>query len=113
MINRVFDQAGLSFSMQSSGEFVTLAGRLPSNQEFKRIARNEGCALPLPGGMAPSEAPGPLSAAGPGDQEVTGGTALIRNLPADVAAFEQVPLEERAQGWTVADLRSPERGLES
>jgi len=42
MINRVFDQMGFSFSMQSSGEFVTLAGRLPSNQEFKRIARQQG-----------------------------------------------------------------------
>jgi enoyl-CoA hydratase len=42
MINRVYDQQGFSSSMQSSGEFVTLAGRLPSNQEFKRIARESG-----------------------------------------------------------------------
>ena len=42
MINRVFDQAGFTFSMQSSGEFVTLAGRLPSNQQFKKIAREKG-----------------------------------------------------------------------
>lgn len=47
MINRVFDQAGFQFSMQSSGEFVTLAGRLASNQEFKRIAREEGLAAAL------------------------------------------------------------------
>ena len=42
MIHRVFEQMGFSFSMKSSGEFVTLAGRLPSNQEFKRIARERG-----------------------------------------------------------------------
>jgi enoyl-CoA hydratase len=42
MINRVFDQAGFTFSMQSSGEFVTLAGRLPSNQTFKKISREKG-----------------------------------------------------------------------
>jgi enoyl-CoA hydratase len=42
MINRVFDQAGFTFSMQSSGEFVTLAGRLPSNQQFKKISREKG-----------------------------------------------------------------------
>jgi enoyl-CoA hydratase len=42
MINRVFDQMGFEHSMKSSGEFVTLAGRLPSNQEFKRIAREKG-----------------------------------------------------------------------
>lgn len=42
MINRVYDQQGFTFSMQSSGEFVTLAGRLPSNQEFKRITRESG-----------------------------------------------------------------------
>jgi len=42
MINRVFDTQGFDVSMKSSGEFVTLAGRLPSNQEFKRIAREKG-----------------------------------------------------------------------
>ena len=42
MIHRVFEQMGFSFSMKASGEFVTLAGRLPSNQEFKRIARERG-----------------------------------------------------------------------
>ena len=42
MIHRVFEQLGLASSMKSSGEYVTLAGRLPSNQEFKRIAREHG-----------------------------------------------------------------------
>ncbi|NQV55163.1 MAG: enoyl-CoA hydratase/isomerase family protein [Rhodospirillales bacterium] len=42
MVNRVYEHMGLPYSIQSSGEFVTLAGRLPSNQEFKRIAREQG-----------------------------------------------------------------------
>ena len=42
MIHRVFEQMGFSSTMKSSGEYVTLAGRLPSNQEFKRIARERG-----------------------------------------------------------------------
>jgi enoyl-CoA hydratase len=42
MINRVFDTQGFDVSMKSSGEFVTLAGRLPSNQQFKKIAREKG-----------------------------------------------------------------------
>jgi hypothetical protein len=33
---------GFSSSIKSSGEYVTLSGRLPSNQEFKRIAREQG-----------------------------------------------------------------------
>lgn len=42
MVNRVYEQMGFQFSIQSSGEFVTMSGRLPSNQEFKRIAKDEG-----------------------------------------------------------------------
>ncbi|MDP6427728.1 MAG: enoyl-CoA hydratase-related protein [Rhodospirillales bacterium] len=42
MVNRVYEQMGFQFSIQSSGEFVTLAGRLPSNQEFKRISKEQG-----------------------------------------------------------------------
>ncbi len=42
MINRVFDTQGFGTTMASSGEFVTLAGRLPSNQQFKKIAREKG-----------------------------------------------------------------------
>jgi enoyl-CoA hydratase len=42
MINRVFDTQGFGTTMASSGEFVTLAGRLPSNQQFKKIAREQG-----------------------------------------------------------------------
>ena len=42
MIHRVFEQIGFSSTMKSSGEYVTVAGRLPSNQEFKRIAREQG-----------------------------------------------------------------------
>ena len=41
MVNRVYEQMGFQFSIQSSGEFVTMSGRLPSNQEFKRIASGQ------------------------------------------------------------------------
>jgi enoyl-CoA hydratase len=42
MVNRVFDHMGFSLSLQAGSDFVTLANRLPSNKEFKRIVKDEG-----------------------------------------------------------------------
>lgn len=41
-MNRAFEQMGFELSLRSASEFVTLAGRLPSNSEFKRRARDNG-----------------------------------------------------------------------
>ena len=57
MINRVFDQMGFDVTMKTSGEFVTLAGRLPSNQEFKKIAREKGLRAALEWRDAPFGGP--------------------------------------------------------
>ena len=42
MVNRVLDHMGFSLSLQAGSDFVTLANRLPSNKEFKRIVREKG-----------------------------------------------------------------------
>ncbi len=42
MVNRVLDHMGFSLSLQAGSDFVTLANRLPSNKEFKRLVKEKG-----------------------------------------------------------------------